>query len=53
MPDETDAASGSTAVAEPAEPPSGTEPVLRVYAEGRAPEIVKALLEFGERMAAG
>jgi len=33
--------------------PSGTEPVLRVYAEGRAPEIVKALLEFGERMAAG
>jgi len=33
--------------------PSGTEPVLRVYAEGRAPEIVKALLEFGEKMAAG
>jgi phosphomannomutase len=31
--------------------PSGTEPVLRVYAEGRSPEIVKALLEYGEKVA--
>ena len=28
--------------------PSGTEPVLRVYAEGRTPEMVKALLGYGE-----
>ncbi len=32
--------------------PSGTEPVLRVYAEGRSPEMVKALLSFGEDVAA-
>ncbi len=32
--------------------PSGTEPVLRVYAEGRSPEMVQALLEYGERVAA-
>lgn len=31
--------------------PSGTEPVLRVYAEGRAPEMVQALLSFGEQVA--
>ncbi len=31
--------------------PSGTEPVLRVYAEGRSPEMVKALLEYGENVA--
>jgi alpha-D-glucose phosphate-specific phosphoglucomutase len=31
--------------------PSGTEPVLRVYAEGRSPEMVKALLEYGEQIA--
>jgi phosphomannomutase len=31
--------------------PSGTEPVLRVYAEGRTPEMVTALLEFGEGIA--
>ena len=31
--------------------PSGTEPVLRVYAEGRSPEMVKALLEYGEEVA--
>lgn len=30
--------------------PSGTEPVLRVYAEGRSPEMVKALLAFGEQI---
>jgi alpha-D-glucose phosphate-specific phosphoglucomutase len=32
--------------------PSGTEPVLRVYAEGRSKEMVKALLEFGEKVVA-
>jgi phosphomannomutase len=32
--------------------PSGTEPVLRVYAEGRSPEMVRALLGFGEQVAA-
>lgn len=32
--------------------PSGTEPVLRVYAEGRSQEIVKGLLGFGEQVAA-
>jgi phosphomannomutase len=32
--------------------PSGTEPVLRVYAEGRSTEMVKALLQFGEQIAA-
>ncbi|HID84751.1 MAG TPA: phosphoglucomutase/phosphomannomutase family protein, partial [Anaerolineales bacterium] len=31
--------------------PSGTEPVLRVYAEGRSPEMVQALLAFGEEVA--
>lgn len=31
--------------------PSGTEPVLRVYAEGRSAAIVHALLEYGERVA--
>jgi phosphomannomutase len=32
--------------------PSGTEPVLRVYAEGRSQEMVDALLEYGEQVAA-
>ncbi|MCW5874273.1 MAG: phosphoglucomutase/phosphomannomutase family protein [Anaerolineales bacterium] len=32
--------------------PSGTEPVLRVYAEGRTPEMVEALLAYGEQVAA-
>ena len=32
--------------------PSGTEPVLRVYAEARSPESVQGLLEFGEKVAA-
>lgn len=32
--------------------PSGTEPVLRVYAEGRSPEMVTALMGFGEKVAA-
>jgi alpha-D-glucose phosphate-specific phosphoglucomutase len=32
--------------------PSGTEPVLRVYAEGRSPEMVRALLKYGEQVAA-
>lgn len=31
--------------------PSGTEPVLRVYAEGRTPQMVEALLKFGEGIA--
>lgn len=31
--------------------PSGTEPVLRVYAEGRSSEMVQALLEYGEKVA--
>jgi phosphomannomutase len=31
--------------------PSGTEPVLRVYAEGRSPEMVEALMGFGEKVA--
>ncbi|MHB1119838.1 MAG: phosphoglucomutase/phosphomannomutase family protein, partial [Bellilinea sp.] len=31
--------------------PSGTEPVLRVYAEGRTNEMVKALLGYGETVA--
>jgi len=31
--------------------PSGTEPVLRVYAEGRSEEMVGALLGFGEQVA--
>ncbi|MPN36074.1 Phosphoglucomutase [bioreactor metagenome] len=32
--------------------PSGTEPVLRVYAESRTQEMMKALLSFGENIAA-
>ncbi len=32
--------------------PSGTEPVLRVYAEGRSPAMVRALLGYGEEIAA-
>lgn len=32
--------------------PSGTEPVLRVYAEGRTPEMVRSLLGYGEKVAA-
>lgn len=32
--------------------PSGTEPVLRVYAEGRSPEMVQAMIGFGEQVAA-
>ena len=31
--------------------PSGTEPVLRVYAEGRTHEMVKALMGFGRKVA--
>ncbi len=31
--------------------PSGTEPVLRVYAEGQSAEMVKALMGFGEKVA--
>lgn len=31
--------------------PSGTEPVLRVYAEGRTQEMVKALLDYGGKIA--
>lgn len=31
--------------------PSGTEPVLRVYAEGRTPELVDALLGYGQQVA--
>ncbi|TAK13985.1 MAG: phosphoglucomutase/phosphomannomutase family protein [Anaerolineae bacterium] len=31
--------------------PSGTEPVLRVYAEGRSPEMLKAMLTYGEEVA--
>ena len=31
--------------------PSGTEPVLRVYAEGRSTDMVQALLKYGEQIA--
>ncbi len=31
--------------------PSGTEPVLRVYAEGRSPATVKDLLGYGQKVA--
>jgi phosphomannomutase len=31
--------------------PSGTEPVLRVYAEGRDPAMVNTLLTYGEQVA--
>ncbi len=33
--------------------PSGTEPVLRVYAEGRSEEMVQTLLAYGEEVAGG
>jgi phosphomannomutase len=33
--------------------PSGTEPVLRVYAEGRSEEMVQALLGYGQEVAEG
>jgi len=32
--------------------PSGTEPLLRLYAEGRSPKMVKSLLNYGEGIAA-
>ncbi len=32
--------------------PSGTEPVLRVYAEGRSSEMVRAMIDYGEQVAA-
>jgi len=31
--------------------PSGTEPVLRIYAEGRSPESINTLIEFGQNIA--
>jgi phosphomannomutase len=31
--------------------PSGTEPVLRVYAEGRSPEMVQSLVAYGKKVA--
>ena len=31
--------------------PSGTEPVLRVYAEGRSKQMVKAMITYGEQIA--
>jgi phosphomannomutase len=31
--------------------PSGTEPVLRVYAEGRSPEMINDLIGFGRKIA--
>jgi phosphomannomutase len=31
--------------------PSGTEPVLRVYAEARNPEMLEALLGYGQEVA--
>ncbi len=33
--------------------PSGTEPVLRVYAEGRTKDMVKAMISYGEQIAEG
>lgn len=33
--------------------PSGTEPVLRIYAEARSPEMVEALIQHGTSIAAG
>jgi phosphomannomutase len=33
--------------------PSGTEPVLRVYAEGRKLEMMKALIDYGKTVAQG
>lgn len=32
--------------------PSGTEPVLRVYSEGRTAQMVQALMKYGEQVAA-
>jgi phosphomannomutase len=32
--------------------PSGTEPVLRVYAEGRTPDMVRELVGYGQQVAA-
>jgi phosphomannomutase len=32
--------------------PSGTEPVLRVYAEGRSQDMVKEMIGYGEQIAA-
>jgi phosphomannomutase len=32
--------------------PSGTEPMLRVYAEGRSAKMLKALMAYGEKVAA-
>jgi phosphomannomutase len=31
--------------------PSGTEPVLRVYAEAREPRMIEVLLSFGQKVA--
>jgi phosphomannomutase len=31
--------------------PSGTEPVLRIYAEGRSKENVNTLMEYGRKIA--
>ena len=31
--------------------PSGTEPLLRIYAEGRTADMVTALLAYGEKVA--
>ncbi len=31
--------------------PSGTEPVLRVYTEGRTPEMIKSLMGYGQKVA--
>jgi alpha-D-glucose phosphate-specific phosphoglucomutase len=33
--------------------PSGTEPILRVYAEGRSSEAIKGLMDFGRKIAEG
>ena len=33
--------------------PSGTEPVLRVYVEGRTSDMVKGLMQYGQRVAEG
>jgi len=32
--------------------PSGTEPVLRVYAEGRSPQMVREMMTYGQQIAA-
>ena len=31
--------------------PSGTEPVLRVYTEGRTMEMIRALMAYGRKVA--